>query len=325
MRTTRQHTQEACAMSDSLSLFTRRHFVRLAALAGSLSLAVGLPSKAAAAAPRVAAASPSAKPFTNGIDPVSYVGGDGSYARYAKDGIRLGLIEAFPVNYTDPATGQRTGWNTDLVLTALDRANLTKYEFVQGPWESMVPGLQSGRFDVLTSDVHVTPERVKIIDFTTPVFWYGDGLFVPAGNPANVHSWADLAGKRVGVGLGVNYQDWLMKRDDLGELLAYKDQTETAADLVAGRVDAYVAEDANFTGFLKQNPTLPIESVADYVPQSDLTDWTRFGIRKDDRDLNNVLSHAFQEMFIDGTTLGILKKYGLGERNLFAIKGMRSG
>jgi len=48
-------------------------------------------------------------------------------------------------------------------------------------------------------------------------------------------------------------------------------------------------------------------------------------LRKDDRDLNNVLSHAFQEMFIDGTTLGILKKYGLGERNLFAIKGMRSG
>ncbi len=313
-------------MSDRLS-FSRRQFVRLAALAGSLSLAAGLPGKvaAAAAAPSVVAASPAAKPFTNGIDPPTYVGGDGSYARYAKDGLRLGLIEAFPVNYTDPTTGQRTGWNTDLVLTALDRAGLTKYEFVQGPWESMVPGLQSSRFDILTSDVHVTAERVKIIDFTTPVFWYGDGLFVPSGNPANVHSWADLAGKRVGVGLGVNYQDWLQKRDDLGELLAYKDQTETAADLVAGRVDVYVAEDANFTGFLKQNPNLPIESVPDYVPQSDLADWTRFGVRKDDRDLNNVLSHAFGEMFIDGTTLGILKKYGLGERNLFAIKGMRSG
>ena len=130
-------------MSDRLS-FSRRQFVRLAALAGSLSLAAGFPGKvaAAAAAPSVAAASPAAKPFTNGIDPPTYVGGDGSYARYAKDGLRLGLIEAFPVNYTDPTTGQRTGWNTDLVLTALDRAGLTKYEFVQGPWESMVPGLQ---------------------------------------------------------------------------------------------------------------------------------------------------------------------------------------
>src|SRR5437870_4158102 len=215
-------------MSDRLS-FSRRQFVRLAALAGSLSLAAGFPGKvaAAAAAPSVAAASPAAKPFTNGIDPPTYVG--------------------------------------------------------------------------------------------------GDGLFVPSGDPANLHSWADRAGKRVGVGLGVNYQDWLQRRDDLGELLAYKDQTETAADLVAGRVDVYVAEDANFTGFLKQNPNLPIESVPDYVPQSDLADWTRFGVRKDDRDLNNVLSHAFGEMFIDGTTLGILKKYGLGERNLFAIKGMHSG
>jgi len=302
-------------MTDRLS-FTRRGFVRLAALAGSLTL-----SGLSGLTTRVAAAMPNSRAFANGIDPVHYVGGDGSYARYAKDGIRLGLIEAFPVNYTD-SNGQRTGWNTDLVLAALDRASISKYEFVEGPWESMVPGVQSGRFDVLASDVHVTPPRVQIIDFTAPVFWYGDALFVPAGNPANVHSWADLAGKRVGVGLGVNYQEWLQKRDDLGELFAYKDQTETAAELISGRIDAYIAEDANFTGFLKQNPTLAIESVPDYVPQSDLADWTRFGVRKDDRDLNNVLSRAFEEMLIDGTTLSILKKYGLGERNLFAIPGM---
>jgi polar amino acid transport system substrate-binding protein len=307
-------------MSDQLS-FTRRSLIRLAALAGSLSLA-GLPGRVAAAAPTLAA-SPANTPFANGIDPATYAGGDGSYARYAKDGIRLGLIEAFPVNFTD-ASGQRTGWNTDLVLAALDKAAITKYEFVDGPWESMVPGLQSSRFDLLTSDVHVTPERVQIIDFTTPVFWYGDALFVPAGNPANIHSWADLAGHTVGVGLGTNYAEWLQKRTDLGQFNAYKDTTEAAADLVAGRVDAFVAEDTNFVAFLKQNANLPIEVVSDYVPQSNLTDWTRFGVRKSDRDLNNVLSHAFEEMFIDGTTLNILKKYGLGERNLFAIQGMRS-
>ena len=38
--------------------------------------------------------------------------------------------------------------------------------------------------------------------------------------------------------------------------------------------------------------------------------------------MNNVFSRAIGEMFIDGTTLGILKKYGLGERNLFVVKGL---
>jgi polar amino acid transport system substrate-binding protein len=169
--------------------------------------------------------------------------------------------------------------------------------------------------------VHVTPERIQVIDFSAPVFWYGDALFVPKGNPANVHSWADLAGKTVGVGLGVNYAEWLQKRTDLKALNTYKDAQQMAADLVAGRVDAVIAEDANFTGYLAQNKDLPIENVSDYVPQSDLSDWTRFGIRKGDNDFNNVFSRAIVEMLITGETLAILKKYGLGMRNLTAIPG----
>src|SRR5262249_23594079 len=102
-------------MTDGFAL-ARRAVVRLA---GTLPFAgLGL----AAVARRAAAAAPAAgQPFANGINPASYVGGDGSYARYAKDGIRLGLIEAFPVNYTDPS-GKRTGWNTDLVVAALERS-----------------------------------------------------------------------------------------------------------------------------------------------------------------------------------------------------------
>ena len=45
----------------------------------------------------------------------------------------------------------------------------------------------------------------EIIDFTLPVFWYGDALCVQKGNPENLHSWEDLAGKNVGVG-----RDWTL-------------------------------------------------------------------------------------------------------------------
>jgi ABC-type amino acid transport substrate-binding protein len=108
----------------------------------------------------------------------------------------------------------------------------------------------------------------------------------------------------------------------LKELKTYKDTQQMASDLVAGRVDAVIAEDSNFTGYLAQNKDLPIENVSDYVPQSDLSDWTRFGIRKGDNDFNDVFSRAVVEMLITGETLAILKKYGLGMRNLAAIPGM---
>jgi polar amino acid transport system substrate-binding protein len=270
-----------------------------------------------------AAAGTSGPAFANGIVPSSYVGGDGSYAKYQKDGIRLGLIETFPVNFVDKATGKRTGWNTDIVLAALDKCGITKIEYVEGPWESMVPGLQSSRFDLLASDVHVTPARIQIIDFTIPVFWYGDILVVPKGNPAGLTTWDSLAGKTIGSALGVPYTDWLNARTDLKAHQIFKDNQTAAADLVAGRIDGYIAEDANFTGFLSQNRDLPVEIVSNYVPHSGLSDWTRFGIRKEDKDFNNVFSRALAEMFVDGTTLAILQKYGLGQRNLFVIPGMK--
>jgi ABC-type amino acid transport substrate-binding protein len=307
----------------SVSWFTRRQFVRLAAIAGAVPLAVPastavLTGVASAVAPAVALAA--GTPFANGIDASTYTGGDGSYAKYSKDGIKLGLIEQYPVNFTD-SSGQRTGWNTDMVIAALGHAGIGNVDYVIGPFETLVPGLQSSRFDLLASDVHVTPQRIQVIDFTGPVFWYGDTLAVPKGNPANLHSWDDLAGHVVGVGLGSNYAEMLQQRTDLGDLKLYQDTGTMASDLVAGRIDAAVVEDTNFVAFLAQNP-LPIDIVSDYVPHSDLADWTRFGVRKEDRDLNNVLTHAFEEMRIDGTTLGILKKYGLGERNLVAMRGM---
>lgn len=293
----------------------RRAIMGLAAAAGAMPLVGWTAGSRAFAADGPA--------FANGIVPANYVGGDGSYAKYVKDGIRLGLIESFPVNYVDKATGKRTGWNTDIVLAALDKCGITKIDYVEGPWESMVPGLQSARFDLLASDVHVTPERVQIIDFSIPVFWYGDILVVPKGNPAGLTTWDSLAGHTIGSALGVPYTDWLNARTDLKGHPIYKDNQTAVSDLVAGRIDGYLAEDANFTGFLSQNKDLPVDIVASYVPHSGLSEWTRFGIRKGENDFNNVFSHAIAEMFIDGTTLAILQKYGLGQRNLFVIPGMK--
>jgi ABC-type amino acid transport substrate-binding protein len=301
---------------------TRRRLVRAAGSLGAVgllsrfgALAAGGAMVATSATRAFAAAGP------NGIDPATYAGGDGSYAKYVKSGIRLGF-EPNPGNKDNPSPTTPSGWNTDIVLEALKRVGITQYEFLGAPWETMVPGLQSSRFDVLMSDVHVTPDRVQIIDFTTPVYWYGDVLVVQQGNPANLHSWQDLAGHTVGVVRGYNVAQWLEQRTDLANLNEYPDDLSSVTDLAAGRIDALVGGDPNIVGIMLQTPNLPIEIVPDYQPQSDLSDWTRYGIRKGENDLNNVLSHALGEMFIDGTTLKILKQYGMGERNLFVVPGM---
>ncbi len=297
---------------------SRRRFVGIASAIGALPL-VGRSSLTAAAPARQ---EESGEAFPNGINVTRYMGADGSYEKYKSEGIRLGLIEAFPVNFTDPETGERTGWNTDLVLRALEHSRDRQVRVRR--WTMGVDGPRPAERPLRSPCQRCSrhPERIEIIDFTAPTFWYGDALFVPTGNPANVHSWEDLAGKTVGVGLGTNYAEWLQKRTDLGTLNTYKGPQEMAADLVAGRIDALIAEDSNFTGYLAENPDLPIENVPEYVPQSDLSDWTRFGTRIGDNEFNNVFSRALIEMLITGETLAILQKYGLGIRNLAAFPGM---
>jgi hypothetical protein len=61
--------------------------------------------------------------------------------------------------------------------------------------------------------------------------------------------------------------------------------------------------------------------VPDFVAQSDLADWTRFGVRIGDNDVNNVFSRAIAEMFINGEALEVLEKHGLHTRNLTAVTG----
>ena len=106
-------------MEDTKQPVSRRRFVGVAAAIGAAPI-VGRSSPTAPAAPARQEASGEA--FPNGINVTRYTGADGSYAKYKSEGIRLGLIEAFPVNFTDPETGERTGWNTDIVLRALEHA-----------------------------------------------------------------------------------------------------------------------------------------------------------------------------------------------------------
>ena len=85
-------------MDDTRLPVSRRRFVGMASALGALPVVGGASSAAAAAR---AAQEAGGEAFPNGINATSYVGGDGSYQKYLDDSLRLGLIEAFPVNFTD--------------------------------------------------------------------------------------------------------------------------------------------------------------------------------------------------------------------------------
>jgi polar amino acid transport system substrate-binding protein len=243
--------------------------------------------------------------------------GDGSYKRVVEGGITFGISNDPPFTYQDDKTKEYDGMDVRIMKEAAKRLgiNNVKWELVQ--FDALIPGLVAGRWDVVVDNLHENPKRLEVISFTGPSFWYGSAIAVQKGNPKNIHTWEDLAGKTVGTIRGSIGQGILEARGDLQEVKLYTSNEAEFADVIAGRLDAVMEDGLKIGQFLKKNPDVALEMAAGYSPPADEYGYARYGIRKDDVDLNLAISRALAEIRADGTLSSIVKEYGFTDRNLW--------
>jgi polar amino acid transport system substrate-binding protein len=244
--------------------------------------------------------------------------GDPSYQNAIKNGISLGFNVNPPEVYQD-ANKQPTGIDWDINKAVLDVLGITKIHVVWMPWESVIPSLLSHRIDVIGADIHVTPERMKVISFSGPAWWYGPVLIVRKGNPLNITSYDQLKGKRVGAITGAAADLYLHR---IGvQTTEFKQEVDELQSLNQGRLDAVLEDDVVYQQFAKENPNNnldPLWSIP--VPTNIIRGggygMARFGIRKEDCSLRAAYTGALAELRASGVVSAILKKYGLSDRNL---------
>ncbi len=261
-------------------------------------------------------------PVTAGVGGIggisSFTGGDGSFKRVLREGIVIGIATDYPFTYQDEKTKEMDGLDVRIfrMVTKLLGIQKVSWQIVQ--FDAMIPGLISKRWDVAADNIHENPKRVAVIDFTSPAYWYGSSLAVRKGNPKNIHSSADLAGKVVAAVRGSYYHDLLSKRKDLKEFKLYATNEAEFADLVAGRFDVAQEDDVKVGRFIKEHPGVPIEFATGYVPPPEEYGYARYGIRKDDIDLNHAISRAIDELrgLPDGIPK-VLQEGGLSLRNMW--------
>lgn len=101
-----------------------------------------------------------------------------------------------PMQYVD-ADGAVIGMRVDLGKEIAKRLCLTP-EFVNIEFEAQIPGVQSGRWDMIDTGMFYTPERAETIDLV-PYEVQAVSISVPSGNPESIATVDDLAGKTIGV------------------------------------------------------------------------------------------------------------------------------
>jgi polar amino acid transport system substrate-binding protein len=86
-------------------------------------------------------------------------------AAFAQDVIRLGTEGAYPpYNFINDA-GEVAGFEREFGDELCKRAGLT-CEWVTNDWDSIIPNLQSGNYDVIIAGMSITDEREEVIDFS---------------------------------------------------------------------------------------------------------------------------------------------------------------
>jgi ABC-type amino acid transport substrate-binding protein len=259
--------------------------------------------------------------FADGLVPgVSFTGGDGSYKKAVREGIVVGITPDPPHTFTDQATKKADGVDVRIFNEVARRLEITKVTWQDMPFDSIIPALLAKRIDIVIDDIHENPKRLKVIAFTSPVFYYGIRIAVRKGNPSKISSWQSLAGHVVGVLRGSFQFDSLTARKDLKDLKPYNFSEGALSDLNIGRLDAVVDDQVTILGYIKAHPNLNIE----VAPGAETTfpeglnylGQARWGLRQEDVDLNHAISRTLEEMRADGTVLQILKQYDMGIQNL---------
>ncbi|WP_050183994.1 substrate-binding periplasmic protein [Domibacillus robiginosus] len=215
----------------------------------------------------------------------------------------------YPFNATNPSTNEIEGFMVDIVKEAAKRANV-QTEFVTGEWNSLIPSLQSNKTDVIMDGMYITDERKKEINFTDPVFGFGEGLIVQEGDTKTA-SLEDLKGKTIGVQMGTSFKDMLEERSpELNlEIKTYQTLADLLKDIQAKRIDAALADKPAFTYMKSKNPNMTYRVVDEYVPT--LAGEIGLGVSKENPELLEKLNQAIAEMKEDGTLTEIFENWGV--------------
>ncbi|WP_289034536.1 transporter substrate-binding domain-containing protein [uncultured Roseibium sp.] len=124
-------------------------------------------------------------------------------------------------------------------------------EFLDLPWQSILPGLEAGKFDFVNAPVTITAERMKRYNFTLPIGNATVALAKKAGDDS-IAKPEDIAGKAVGSQKGSAQLEQLKAFSESlatpADVREYVNIDEALADLAAGRIQA-VANSAPLMGY----------------------------------------------------------------------------
>lgn len=229
-------------------------------------------------------------------------------AATAQEAVTIGSSPTgLPFTFVNTETKKMDGVLID-VIEAIKGDLEIEPTFEPTPFSALVPSLTSGKIDMIVSAMFITEERAKVVDFSDPIYGYGEGAFVPVGDDTAYTKWEDLSGKTIGVQQGTTFVDLFQKSGIFADVKIYKGIPDIIADVNAGRIDAGIADGPMAAYYIAQGQFPKVKMVESYEASAG----GEFGVALRQGDpRREAINTAITRIKEDGTLAEILGKYGL--------------
>ena len=207
-----------------------------------------------------------------------------------------------PWTYHDE-NGDLVGFDTEVGKAIAEKLGV-EAEFVEGEWDGLFTGLDTGRYDIIINGVEITDERSEKYDFTTPYAYIKTALITPS-NDNSIKTFEDLKGKKTANSLNSTYM--ILAEKYGAECQGVDTLSETIDMVLSGRVDATLNAEVSYYDYMTQHPEAEIKIAALTEDASSVSIPLRKG--EETIRLKEAIDKAIDELKADGTLSTLSEKY----------------
>ena len=205
-----------------------------------------------------------------------------------------------PYEYYD--NGQLVGIDIEVAGAIAEKLGM-KLETTDIAFESIIPGVQAGKYDIGMAGVTVSEDRLQQVNFSDS---YATGVqVVIVKEGGKVQSLDDMADAIIGTQSGTT--GFIYASEDFGDdhVKSFTKTTDAVEALKNGQVDCVLLDNAPAEALVEANPDAGLSILETAYTVEDYA----IAINKENTDLQAKINAALAELVADGTLQSIIDKY----------------
>ena len=185
--------------------------------------------------------------------------------------LRVGIANEPPYTQVG-ADGTVTGCEPDVLRAVCKRLGIGEVQGIITPYESMIPGLNANRWDVIAAGLFMKESRCAQVLYSEPVIVSTESFATPKGNPKGITSVAAILSDpslRIAV-LPGGFEEGVLKTSNVpaSQQVKINDGRSGLEALKANRADAFMLPTLSLKALAKDDSSFDISKPVDDAPRT---------------------------------------------------------